>query len=75
MQPAICLGIAHLLHLGLDPTRYIVLLSAIPCGFFGMVFGKSFNDTPADASSSLVASYLLGIFTLAGWIVFLSRLR
>ena len=43
--------------------------------FFGIVFGEDFDATPEMASSSLVASYLLGIFTLAGWIVFLSHLH
>jgi malonate transporter and related proteins len=38
------------------------------------VFGKSFDATPEVASSSLIASYVLGVFTLAGWIVFLGHL-
>ena len=51
------------------------LVSAIPCGFFGVVFGKSFDVTPAVASSSLLASTLLGIVTLAGWIIVLGQLH
>jgi predicted permease len=50
-------------------------LSAIPCGFFGILFGEGFDATPEVASSSLIASTVLGIFTLAGWIVFLDRLH
>jgi len=75
LQPAICLGIALLLRLSLDEIRFTVLISAIPCGFFGLVFGKGFNATPPTASSSLIASYVLGIFTLAGWIIFLGQLK
>jgi predicted permease len=74
-QPALCLGLARLLCLPLDQTRYVVLIGAIPCGFFGVVFGKDFNSTPQIASSSIISSYVIGIFTLAGWIIFLSHLH
>ena len=74
LQPALCLIVARLLRMPLDATRSVVLISAIPCGFFGIVFGKSFDATPEVASSSLIASYVLGVFTLAGWIVFLGHL-
>ena len=74
LQPALGLLVARFLSLPLDATRSIVLISAIPCGFFGIVFGKGFDATPEVASSSLIASYVIGIFTLAGWIVFLSHM-
>jgi hypothetical protein len=38
------------------------------------VFGKDFDATPVIASSSLIASYVIGVFTLAGWIIFLNHL-
>jgi predicted permease len=75
MQPALCLAAARLVSLRLEQTRYVVLISAIPCGFFGIVFGKGFSATPEVASSSLIASYVVGIFTIAGWIVLLSHLH
>jgi predicted permease len=74
LQPALGLLVARSLSLPLEATRSVVLISAIPCGFFGIVFGKGFDATPEVASSSLIASYVIGIFTLAGWIVFLSHL-
>lgn len=74
LQPALCLGVAWMMGLSLLDTRYAVLIAAIPCGFFGLVFGKGFNSSPLAASSSLVFSYVLGIATLAGWIAFLGRL-
>jgi len=74
LQPALGLLIARSLSLPLEATRSVVLISAIPCGFFGIVFGKGFDATPEVASSSLIASYVIGIFTLAGWIIFLSHL-
>jgi malonate transporter and related proteins len=75
LQPALCLGVARVVGLPLEETRDVVLISAIPCGFFGVVFGKSFDATPAVASSSLIASTVVGIFTLAGWIALLSHLQ
>jgi malonate transporter len=75
IQPALCLAVVFPLAMPLEQTRYVVLLSAIPCGFFGILFGESFNATPEVASSSLIASTVLGILTLAGWIVFLDHLH
>lgn len=73
LQPALCLAIAWMIGLSAVETRYAVLIAAIPCGFFGLVFGKGFNSSPLTASSSLIFSYVLGIATLAGWIVLLGR--
>jgi malonate transporter and related proteins len=75
LQPALCLGAARLAGLPLEQTRNVVLIAAIPCGFFGVVFGKSFGATPEVASSSLIASTLAGVLTLAGWIVLASHLQ
>ncbi len=75
IQPALCLAIALLLGMSPEQTRFVVLLSAIPSGFFGILFGKGFDATPEVASSSLVASTVLSIFTLAGWIILLSHLH
>lgn len=74
LQPALCLGIAWAMGLSVAETRHAVLIAAIPCGFFGLVFGKGFNSSPLTASSSLILSYVVGIATLAGWIVLLQRL-
>ena len=75
LQPAIALGIAMLIHLSIGQTRYVTLISAIPCGFFGVVFGKDFDSNPRLASSSLIASYIVGIGTLAAWIVIVNHIR
>jgi malonate transporter and related proteins len=73
-QPAIALGLCVLLHLPTEAMRYVVLISAMPCGFFGMVFGKGFGSSPKLGSSGLIASYLFGIGTLAVWIVIVNHL-
>lgn len=75
LQPALCLGVARIAGLPLDQTRHVVLATAIPCGFFGVVFGKSFDATPEVASSTLIASTVVSAFTLAGWIVLSSYLQ
>ena len=75
LQPAVALGFALLIHLSIDQIRYVTLISAIPCGFFGVVFGKNFNSSPAVASSGLIASYAIGVGTLAAWIVIVNHLR
>jgi malonate transporter and related proteins len=74
LQPGLALGIAMLLHLSLEQTRYVTLISAIPCGFFGIVFGKGYDVNPKLASSGLIESYVLGVVTLAMWIVIVNRL-
>jgi malonate transporter and related proteins len=75
IQPALCLAVALLVGMPIEQTRWVVLLCATPCGFFGILFGQPFNATPEVASSSLIAATVLGIFTLAGWIVLLSHVH
>jgi predicted permease len=74
-QPALCLAVALLIGMPVEQTKYVVLLAAIPSGFFGILFGEGFDSTPKVASSSLIATTVLGIFTLAGWIILLSHLH
>jgi len=74
LQPGLALGIAMLVHLSLDQTRYVTLISAMPCGFFGIVFGKGYNINPKLASSGLIESYVLSVLTLAVWIVIVQHL-
>ncbi len=74
LQPLLALGIALLIHLPLQQTRYVTLISAMPCGFFGAVFGKSFDACPRLVSSGLIASYFAGIPTLAAWIVIVNHI-
>jgi malonate transporter and related proteins len=74
VQPTIALAVCLLLHLPTEQMRYVILISAMPCGFFGAVFGKGFGSSPKLASSGLIASYLIGIGTLAAWIVIVDHL-
>jgi predicted permease len=74
VQPALALGIALLIHLSHEQIRYVTLISALPCGFFGIVFGKSFGSNSNLASAGLIASYIIGVGTLAAWIIVVSHL-
>jgi predicted permease len=74
VQPAIALGICMLIHLNIEQTRYVTLISAMPCGFFGVVFGRDFDSNPKLASSGLIASYLVGVGSLAAWIVIVNHI-
>jgi malonate transporter and related proteins len=69
IQPLFALCITELFHMSHAAIRDITLISAIPGGFFGTVFGKSFDATPELSSSALIASYFVGAFSLAGWMV------
>jgi malonate transporter len=74
LQPAIALGICMLIHLNIEQTRYVTLISAMPCGFFGVVFGRDFDSNPKLASSGLIASYLVGVGSLAAWIAIVNHI-
>jgi malonate transporter len=73
LQPIIALSIALLIHLPPPSLRQVVLIAAIPCGFFGLIFGKRYSITPQTASSSLVVAYIASTFTLSITIVLLGR--
>jgi malonate transporter len=69
LQPILALGVTTLLHMSHHQIRDVMVISAIPGGFFGLVFGSSFKATPEVASSSLMASDALGWITLSMWLV------
>jgi predicted permease len=75
VQPALAFAAAWSMNLPIEQMRYVTLIGAMPCGFFGVVFGKRFGSSPPLASSSLIASYVVGIPTLAAWIAIIGHLR
>ena len=74
LQPILALGVTTLLHMSHHQIRDVMVISAIPGGFLGLVFGSSFKATPEVASSSLIASDALGWITLSVWLVVGARL-
>jgi malonate transporter len=75
VQPALALCVAWAIRLPIDQVREVTLIGAIPCGFFGLVFGERFGSSPPLASSSLIVSYAAGIATLAMWVAIVAHLR
>jgi malonate transporter and related proteins len=73
LQPVLALGVTMLLHMTQHQIRDVMMISAIPGGFFGLVFGSSFKAVPELASSSLIASDALGWITLSMWLVVSAR--
>jgi predicted permease len=73
IQPFFALGMTLLFHMNHNQVRDITIISALPGGFFGMVFGKAFDSTPDTASSGLIASYGAGAITLAAWMLVMAK--
>lgn len=64
-QPLLAALVVYLLDVPQPLAGQVVLLIAIPAGFFGLVFGAGYGARPAVAGSTLVASSLISIATLA----------
>jgi predicted permease len=73
VQPLFALCMMLLFRMDHNDIRNITVISAIPAGFFGLVFGKGFNATSETASSGLIGSYLAGWLTLALWMLLVAR--
>jgi len=63
-QPALTALLILFFHLRGDIAREAFLLSAVPAGFFGSVFGARYGVSSRDASSTLVLSTAFSIVTL-----------
>jgi malonate transporter and related proteins len=72
-QPLFALCIMLLLRIDHNDLRNITVISAIPGGFFGLVFGKGFDHTPETASSGLISTYLIGWLTLPLWMLLMAK--
>jgi predicted permease len=73
LQPILALGVTTLLHMSHHQIRDVMVISAIPGGFLGLVFGSSFKATPEVASSSLIVCDALGWITISMWLVVSAR--
>jgi malonate transporter and related proteins len=72
-QPLFALCMMLLFRMDHNDVRNITVISAIPGGFFGVIFGKEFDATPEIASSGLIGTYLVGWATLALWMLFAAK--
>lgn len=74
VQPLIALLLVHVLALPKSIAGQAVLLSAIPQGSFGILFGLPYGVKDTSAGTTLVASNVLSALTLSGTILFLGHM-
>jgi malonate transporter len=65
VHPLIAVIIVKLLRMPPELARAAILISAIPSGFFGVLFGLRYGVAPEEAGSTLIASSLLSAITIA----------
>ena len=65
VMPLLAWGLCVLLGLDLLSTVEAVLLSAVPSGFFGLVFAEGYGKRPPVSDSTVMVSTVLSIVTLA----------
>ena len=58
-------AIVKLLPMPPELARAAILISAIPSGFFGVLFGLRYGVQPQEAGSTLIASSVLSAATIA----------
>lgn len=65
LQPLLVFGLARLLHLPVLIAGQAALLTAIPAGFFGLVFGASNGIKPAVSGATLIISSISSVVSLS----------
>jgi malonate transporter len=65
-HPLLAAGMAWLFAASPLVAREAIVLSALPCGFFGILFGLRFGIASEVVGTTLIASTVLSAFTLAG---------
>jgi malonate transporter len=65
IRPLFVAAIVHIFAVPPHIAKVSILLSALPAGFFGILFGVTYKVSYAGAGSIVIASTLLSIGTLA----------
>jgi malonate transporter len=65
LQPLVAFAIARVIGAPPDITKITVLLAALPSGFFGLLFGSNYSVNSEEASSTVIASTVAAMLTLA----------
>jgi malonate transporter len=71
VKPALVWVVATAVHMPHDLLRAAVLLSALPAGFFGILFGVNYKTASQEAGSMVIASTVASALTLGGVIAVL----
>jgi malonate transporter len=69
-HPLLAAGLAWLFAVSALTAREAIVLSALPCGFFGILFGLRFGIASEVVGTTLIASTILSALTLAAAIYF-----
>lgn len=64
-QPLLAFGIAKAMGAPADITRIAVLMAALPSGFFGVLFGANAGVKSEESGSTVIASTLTAMLTVA----------
>jgi malonate transporter len=68
-QPLFVAGLIMLLPMHKDTARAAILLTALPSGFFGVLFGLRYGVQSHEAGSTLIVSTILSALTLAAALI------
>jgi malonate transporter and related proteins len=68
-QPLFVAGLVVLLPTHKDTARAAILLTALPSGFFGALFGLRYGVESHEAGSTLIVSTILSAFTLTAALI------
>jgi malonate transporter len=73
VHPLLAAGLILMLPMDLDTARAVLLLCALPSGFFGILFGLRYGFESHVAGSTLIASSLASAATVAVALVLTAR--
>jgi len=65
LHPVLVAGLAWLFAVAPLAAREAIVLSALPVGFFGILFGLRFNVSSSTAGTTMIASTVLSAVTLS----------
>ncbi len=69
-QPLLAFFICRAVNAPAEITELSVIMAALPSGFFGILFGNSYDRISSEANSTIIASTIFSTLTLAaaiGW--------
>jgi malonate transporter len=73
--PLVACAIALALGMSAEIAREAILLTAIPTGFLGILFGLNYGVRSQAVGSTLTLSYLVSVITLTAAILLTSQMK
>jgi malonate transporter len=73
-HPLIVVGLLLVFSITGEQARLAILLAALPCGFFGVLFGASYGVETESSGSILIVSSVLSALTLAALLALTAHL-